>query len=134
MIRRPPRSTLFPYTTLFRAAWAAGRAASRRPAHSADGRGGPEPDARRGGAGQDLGCVPLRGTSLVHADAAADAPHPPRLPHEPAGGDLDRRLLPAPPPGRPAAPRAQPADAPQLLRCLRRAVDEEDPRPAASHR
>src|SRR5260370_20897844 len=25
MIRRPPRSTLFPYTTLFRSVWAAGR-------------------------------------------------------------------------------------------------------------
>src|SRR3712207_8940259 len=25
MIRRPPRSTLFPYTTLFRSAWKAGR-------------------------------------------------------------------------------------------------------------
>src|SRR3712207_6882891 len=25
MIRRPPRSTLFPYTTLFRSAWVAGR-------------------------------------------------------------------------------------------------------------
>src|SRR2546425_7873672 len=31
MIRRPPRSTLFPYTTLFRS----GRSATRRPSHEA---------------------------------------------------------------------------------------------------
>src|SRR2546425_4823781 len=30
MIRRPPRSTLFPYTTLFRSLQAAGRAATAR--------------------------------------------------------------------------------------------------------
>src|SRR3712207_8721960 len=30
MIRRPPRSTLFPYTTLFRSATRCGRAAERR--------------------------------------------------------------------------------------------------------
>src|SRR2546430_13471402 len=30
MIRRPPRSTLFPYTTLFRSAWPRGRVSSRR--------------------------------------------------------------------------------------------------------
>src|SRR5882672_11294413 len=30
MIRRPPRSTLFPYTTLFRSRWSAGRAPARR--------------------------------------------------------------------------------------------------------
>src|SRR3989442_8937069 len=29
MIRRPPRSTLFPYTTLFRSAWPGGRCTSR---------------------------------------------------------------------------------------------------------
>src|SRR2546422_6849080 len=29
MIRRPPRSTLFPYTTLFRSRWSASRAARR---------------------------------------------------------------------------------------------------------
>src|SRR3712207_8348101 len=31
MIRRPPRSTLFPYTTLFRSADGGGRARARRP-------------------------------------------------------------------------------------------------------
>src|SRR3712207_7352387 len=30
MIRRPPRSTLFPYTTLFRSRWASRRRAGRR--------------------------------------------------------------------------------------------------------
>src|SRR5256885_8594896 len=33
MIRRPPRSTLFPYTTLFRSAKEAGRAAPRSSFH-----------------------------------------------------------------------------------------------------
>src|SRR5688572_30974580 len=32
MIRRPPRSTLFPYTTLFRSAWFGRCAGGRRPA------------------------------------------------------------------------------------------------------
>src|SRR2546428_8372972 len=31
MIRRPPRSTLFPYTTLFRSAWVRGNWSSRGP-------------------------------------------------------------------------------------------------------
>src|SRR5258708_13937699 len=35
MIRRPPRSTLFPYTTLFRSAWLPCAPCSRRP-HAAD--------------------------------------------------------------------------------------------------
>src|SRR3990172_6980356 len=46
MIRPPPRSTLFPYTTLFRSA---GAATSREPPHEADR---PEPqdgEARAGG-------------------------------------------------------------------------------------
>src|SRR5260221_12939068 len=33
MIRRPPRSTLFPYTTLFRSAWPCARARKDRLAH-----------------------------------------------------------------------------------------------------
>src|SRR3712207_6860257 len=50
MIRRPPRSTLFPYTTLFRSARAeqARRGGQRGP--SADERG-PEGPARRAGSG-----------------------------------------------------------------------------------
>src|SRR3712207_8496516 len=37
MIRRPPRSTLFPYTTLFRSAQARHRAGARRPAPATRG-------------------------------------------------------------------------------------------------
>src|SRR2546422_5220337 len=45
MIRRPPRSTLFPYTTLFRSAWltvpsAAGGRTPPAPAHLTRERGG----------------------------------------------------------------------------------------------
>src|SRR2546421_844816 len=36
MIRRPPRSTLFPYTTLFRSHITAGLAHGARPAHYAE--------------------------------------------------------------------------------------------------
>src|SRR5258708_18795524 len=45
MIRRPPRSTLFPYTTLFRSATTAARRGPRRCASSAAGR--PAPRAGR---------------------------------------------------------------------------------------
>src|SRR3712207_7345985 len=43
MIRRPPRSTLFPYTTLFRSDQGARRALRRRPARErvAEGQAGP---------------------------------------------------------------------------------------------
>src|SRR2546422_3785401 len=40
MIRRPPRSTLFPYTTLFRSLWRARRACGKEPV--------PRPDTRDG--------------------------------------------------------------------------------------
>src|SRR3712207_7543800 len=57
MIRRPPRSTLFPYTTLFRSG-ARGGAGGDRP----EGRGDPVPDAhgldraaRRGVSAPDAG-------------------------------------------------------------------------------
>src|SRR5256885_9054621 len=43
MIRRPPRSTLFPYTTLFRSA---GRGFPARPGVQDDGRGWLDPRAR----------------------------------------------------------------------------------------
>src|SRR2546430_8469153 len=39
MIRRPPRSTLFPYTTLFRSAWARAAAAGGARAEWLDGSG-----------------------------------------------------------------------------------------------
>src|SRR3712207_7872615 len=56
MIRRPPRSTLFPYTTLFRSGGGRARRAGGR--HAARGRG--QVGARRpapaaGGAGQPAG-------------------------------------------------------------------------------
>src|SRR6266487_5161062 len=41
MIRRPPRSTLFPYTTLFRSTWAGGRRSRPSP------RGSPRPRRSR---------------------------------------------------------------------------------------
>src|SRR5438270_2332137 len=44
VIRRPPRSTLFPYTTLFRSGF---RTARRWPPRSAPGRGGPRPRSPR---------------------------------------------------------------------------------------
>src|SRR3712207_7630401 len=45
MIRRPPRSTLFPYTTLFRSA--AHEARRTRPRRQGDGRGDPHAHRRR---------------------------------------------------------------------------------------
>src|SRR5687768_13387463 len=59
MIRRPPRSTLFPYTTLFRSAWAAGR--HRRPQ-------APPPPAS---AGRQLG-QRMRGDQQIFDDATAN--------------------------------------------------------------
>src|SRR5258707_5627158 len=59
MIRRPPRSTLFPYTTLFRSLFAAG---ARR---GAQGRG-VEPGAGRG-LGALREALALRGESRAHA-------------------------------------------------------------------
>src|SRR5690349_23229894 len=46
MIRRPPRSTLFPYTTLFRSP-AAGIAELNRLVASVDGMGVPDPKANK---------------------------------------------------------------------------------------
>src|SRR3712207_7039604 len=68
MIRRPPRSTLFPYTTLFRS-----RQQARRPERSAPGRaGGPRSpaEARRpegGGAQRRAGGRRPRLSALDHA-------------------------------------------------------------------
>src|SRR3712207_7925799 len=63
MIRRPPRSTLFPYTTLFRSAGGAGTrpAAPRR-------RGRPRSAARFVGAG-----LPWRGAGWLAAPASPAA-------------------------------------------------------------
>src|SRR3712207_8771041 len=94
MIRRPPRSTLFPYTTLFRslAGGAEDRvlphAAGGRPQRLAAGRGGPRRDPRTEAAAR-------RGH-----DARRGRPGP-DLPPAPA-----RRRVPAFPPTRPPPPRA----------------------------
>src|SRR2546427_4776174 len=47
MIRRPPRSTLFPYTTLFRSRRGSGRWRSGRARSSEDSRSTQEPHRRR---------------------------------------------------------------------------------------
>src|SRR2546427_8528580 len=49
MIRRPPRSTLFPYTTLFRSGSAPHRRTRRRPAGPAPARPAPVRAARTAG-------------------------------------------------------------------------------------
>src|SRR2546427_10868870 len=41
MIRRPPRSTLFPYTTLFRSTWSHGRQLKRESSRPDEPAGGP---------------------------------------------------------------------------------------------
>src|SRR3712207_7470744 len=49
MVRRPPRSTLFPYTTLFRSRCADAAAERQRGLRERGGRGGPREAAREGG-------------------------------------------------------------------------------------
>src|SRR2546426_5956915 len=64
MIRRPPRSTLFPYTTLFRSparAWRARARRSRPPAAGARSRTGIAPAAAR----QDRKSTRLNSSHLV---------------------------------------------------------------------
>src|SRR6266540_7093292 len=96
LIRRPPRSTLFPYTTLFRsrrAAGAPGAAGWRGPRHAA-----------AGGAGQGAGAAAelLRAVLLLprrrpgRAAGQTDHPRPGR--HGPPAGAL-RRLPGRRPPG-----------------------------------
>src|SRR3712207_7875462 len=60
MIRRPPRSTLFPYTTLFRSRAARGRAGARAPApDEAARRGAPAARAHRRAPGGGEVAAPL---------------------------------------------------------------------------
>src|SRR3712207_6976606 len=61
MIRRPPRSTLFPYTTLFRSP-----SRTRRPCSA---RGAPRPAPQVGGAGPAPGA---RGLTPFRCDTADD--------------------------------------------------------------
>src|SRR3712207_8542379 len=64
MIRRPPRSTLFPYTTLFRSE--VGRGARRAPGRDArrqDPRAGPAPSSKNG---KDPTAIEQTGRSEEH--------------------------------------------------------------------
>src|SRR2546430_17190457 len=78
MIRRPPRSTLFPYTTLFRSRLRRVRHALRRPFGR---RGGPRDHARPGGPLGDLAPEAAR----VHAAPRADGPLRGPLGRDPGG-------------------------------------------------
>src|SRR5256885_10449153 len=81
MIRRPPSSTLFPYTTLFRSSIAARPSASGPTSFSWSGRAATGSsrenpagiDQRRGRRGGALGeksrrCLPPHGTSVVRSE------------------------------------------------------------------
>src|SRR2546427_8618142 len=63
MIRRPPRSTLFPYTTLFRSPLRSQRRRRARPAYTRDGLYGRE---RRGGRPRRRGQRGRRNRSEEH--------------------------------------------------------------------
>src|SRR3712207_4010614 len=90
MIRRPPRSTLFPYTTLFRSVrqrpLRPGRRAVRAPVRDAgvppraDARGGGVDRAQRAGRRPALGPLPLHPAepALLDAGRVRRAAHPPR--------------------------------------------------------
>src|SRR3712207_9555010 len=67
MIRRPPRSTLFPYTTLFRSPV---RKTQRMPFRMSLGsrQGRPLPSVRRGGVG-------IRGSSTAHCSSVRSMLH-----------------------------------------------------------
>src|SRR2546429_6604363 len=60
MIRRPPRSTLFPYTTLFRSVQSGHRTQSR-----------PEPESKAAKETTDHSSAPARATSSQGPDRAA---------------------------------------------------------------
>src|SRR2546429_7385967 len=101
MIRRPPRSTLFPYTTLFRSHRVAPRSAGR-PAATA--RGSPVLHARLGRVPHQAGPI-AAGLQLFLADGAPQllrlgpAQPPPRPP--PAPGPPPPWAAPPPPRRRP---------------------------------
>src|SRR5256886_15017402 len=110
MIRRPPRSTLFPYTTLFRSAEFAPVLDDRAPDHpghdARDGelQGPPEPftHSRHGGAAPRPRCTGPRSAARRRRGRSAGARRPP--PPPPAGPTPGprrgppwaRRFLPAP--------------------------------------
>src|SRR2546427_5950004 len=97
MIRRPPRSTLFPYTTLFRsgvlgprgdagmsAALQAGSTLARCAAARAEAGGGMVYTLRvQGASAQFLGGLrPRRHVAIEHADARRSGEHTPELPSQ----------------------------------------------------
>src|SRR3712207_8906944 len=71
MIRRPPRSTLFPYTTLFRSVEASGPTSGPRRARgriaAAPRRGAGRVRIRQRGAGRDRGCRSEEHTSELQS-------------------------------------------------------------------
>src|SRR2546422_8068231 len=69
MIRRPPRSTLFPYTTLFRSGGGAGGEGGRVAAHGGDGRVLGDGHGGGGGAGGAF----VGGVALVRCDDGVGA-------------------------------------------------------------
>src|SRR2546425_11707229 len=97
MIRRPPRSTLFPYTTLFRS-----RARLRAAEGIADGPRTPARNRMRGAAGELAAAADesdrryrpraARGTPAAGGDAGRDVQHaaPPDRPHRARAGAADR--------------------------------------------
>src|SRR3712207_3608629 len=126
MIRRPPRSTLFPYTTLFRSGSGAARRARRAPPHGPARRRGHRPGALsagdlapRGGRGQRCpgrggaagytsldhtpGQPPVGGRTRLRPDAGREPEPGPRGPLRPRGPLLLARPL--------AGPRAPRLDA-----------------------
>src|SRR2546422_7106061 len=91
MIRRPPRSTLFPYTTLFRSLAAVAAVAQRRAAARAA-----RPDRRLPRQRVESGVVELARRSVEAAREAADSVEPPppsaaRPLH--AGGGVDLGVI-----------------------------------------
>src|SRR2546428_13635504 len=95
MIRRPPRSTLFPYTTLFRSHAQARRRPADQPASAREPGRGCAPADRRG----PLGAAPIsRGDVLRQPDAghpAGEAPFRTAAEDARAAGEGEGRALPS---------------------------------------
>src|SRR2546427_4349992 len=119
MIRRPPRSTLFPYTTLFRSGVAARRRRLRYPHDSGGFRGGrlrPCGDDLRGSYSVEVGDEPRRVREswqacfrrvqrLPSPRRGGSPPRPGRRDdRRPRGGPRDERLKPLRVPAEPPPP------------------------------
>src|SRR2546422_6510956 len=80
MIRRPPRSTLFPYTTLFRSEADAGGAVREAALRADAGRDRPDEERRRAPRAEDQGrarAAPASGAARADRHAPDDAQEPP---------------------------------------------------------